>query len=204
VTADRSFEEIAATLKLAVSTLRDARVSFALGGSFGAWARGGPRPCNDLDLMVKPRDAERALEALGAVGMRTEKPPEEWLFKAWHGEVMIDLIFYPAGLEISDEVLGRAQKIPVLAVATPVMALEDILQTKLLALGEHALDYSALLGIARTVREQIDWPQLRARTCHSPYAAAFFTLTDELGIAPRDAAGEQHGAGAGARVRVIH
>jgi hypothetical protein len=179
-----TFDSICTTLKVAVATLRDARVPFALGGSLAAWARGGPRPQNDLDLMVKPEDADRALEALAGVGMRPENPPEEWLFKAWHDGVLIDLIFEPAGLEMTDEVLGRAESMPVMSIETPVMALEDVLATKLCALDEHSLDYSALVGIARALREQINWRALRERTLPSPYAAAFFTLVRELGIAP--------------------
>jgi hypothetical protein len=194
------FEPIAETLKVAVATLRDAQVPFALGGSLAAWARGGPEPQNDLDLMVKPKDAEAALRALAEAGMRTERPPEEWLFKAFNGEVMIDLIFQPAGLEMTDEVLARADIVSVLAVATPVMALEDVLATKLEALGEHSLDYSQLLAIARSLREQIDWQQLRARTSGWPYAAAFFTLVEQLGIVPVGAASAQP---AGSHVRVV-
>ncbi len=184
MSSEPSFDSICATLKLAVATLRDSEVPFALGGSLAAWARGGPRPHNDLDLMVKPEDAERALQALSEAGMRPEKPPEEWLFKAWHDGVLIDLIFAPAGLEMTDEVIGRAEPMPVISVETPVMALEDVLATKLCALNEHSLDYSALVGIARALREQIDWPELRERTLPSAYAEAFFTLVRELGIAP--------------------
>jgi hypothetical protein len=179
-----TFESLVATLKLAVSTLREAGIPFLLGGSFAAWARGGPEPQNDLDLMVKPADAEAALNALAAAGMRAERPPEEWLFKAWNGDVMIDLIFQPAGLDMTDEVFERGETMPVLAVTTPVMSLEDVLTTKLHALDEHSLDYSQLLGIARALRERIDWRQLRARTAGLPYARAFFTLVEDLGIAP--------------------
>jgi hypothetical protein len=198
--SELSFESICETLKVAVATLRDAGVPFALGGSLAAWARGGPRPHNDLDLMVKPGDAERALEALTEAGMRPEKPPEEWLFKAWHDGVLIDLIFEPAGLDLTDEVLGRAESMPVMAIETPVMALEDVLATKLCALDEHSLDYSALIGIARALREQIDWLELRERTLPSPYAEAFFTLVQELGVAPdlRRPEGHPH-----PRVRVL-
>ena len=63
-----------------------------------------------------------------------------------------------------------------------VMSLEDVLVTKLLALDEQTLDYRSLLQIARPVREQVDWDEVRARTADSPYAAAFFTLVEELGI----------------------
>jgi hypothetical protein len=134
--------------------------------------------------MVKPADAERALGALATAGMKSERPPEEWLVKAWHGDVMIDVIFRPAGLEMTDEVFARAEQISVMAIATPVMALEDVLATKLMSLDEHSLDYRGLLAIARALREQIDWEALYARTGDSPFAKAFFTLAHELGIAP--------------------
>ena len=191
-------------LKTAVATLRDAHIPFALGGSLAAWARGGPEPWNDLDLMVKPQDAERALEALAGAGMRTEKPPEEWLFKARSGAALIDIIFQPAGLEITDEVLSRAEPLSVLAVETPVMAIEDVLATKLNALNEQqSLDYRATLAIARSLREQIDWARLGQLTARSPYAKAFFTLVQELGIAPPPPAGTGHGEAARGNVRVI-
>lgn len=196
-----AFESLSQALKAAVAALRDARVPFVLGGSLAAWARGGPEPQNDLDFMIKPADAEAALRALTDAGMRPERPPEEWLFKAFCGEVMIDLIFRPAGLEMTDEVFERADTISVMAVGTPVIALEDILATKLHALDEHSLDYSSLLGIARAVREQIDWRALRERSGNSAYAQAFFTLVEELGVAPTASADEH--AGHPRRVRVV-
>src|SRR2546421_10634107 len=95
---NEAFDSLANTLKVAVSTLREADVPFVLGGSLAAWARGGPEPQNDLDLMLKPEDADAALQALEAAGMRPERTPEEWLYKAWDGEGRIDLIFHPSGL----------------------------------------------------------------------------------------------------------
>jgi predicted nucleotidyltransferase len=112
--------------------------------------------------------------------MRTEKPPEQWLFKAWDGEVLIDLIFEPAGMRITKQVLERGEELSVAAMQVRTMALEDILVTKLMALDEHCADYRDLLQIARALREQIDWPSLRERTSSSPFARAFFTLVDGL------------------------
>jgi hypothetical protein len=203
-----AFDSLIDTMKIAVAALREADVQFMLGGSMAAWARGGPEPDNDLDLMVKPDDVDAALDALARAGMRTEHPPEEWLYKAWHGEVMIDLIFRPSGLELNDEVFERAEAMSVMAVGMPVMALEDALVTMLYALDEHALDYSRVLRIARALREQIDWPAVGARTSGSPYARAFLTLVEELGIAPTSRrAADRPGAAAQAdprsRVRVV-
>ncbi|MDQ6745779.1 MAG: hypothetical protein M3Z27_07195 [Actinomycetota bacterium] len=141
------------------------------------------------------------MQALGDAGLRTERPPEEWLYKAWCGDVLIDLIFEPSGLELNEAVFARGETIPVMAISTPVMGIEDVLVTKLCALDEHSLNYTPLLGIARALREQIDWLQLRARTGESPYAKAFFTLAGELGIAPAEASSAS--STGSSRVRVI-
>lgn len=189
------FEE---SLKKAVAALREAGVPFLLGGSLAVWARGGPETQHDLDFVIKPEDADRALQVLAGVGMRVEKPPEEWLHKAWDGDVLIDLIFAPRGLDVTDEVMERGEFLHVAGITIPVMALDDVLATKLMALNEHQLDYTSVLTIARSVREQIDWNSLRARTARSPYAKAFFTLCDELEIVPPGARGHR-----GADVRVL-
>jgi hypothetical protein len=135
---------------------------------------------------------------LADAGMRVEKPPEEWLHKAWDGDVLIDLIFAPRGLDVTDEVIERGELLHVIGISIPVMAIEDVLATKLMALDEHRLDYTSVLRIARAVREQIDWEALRARTVASPYAKAFFTLCEELDIVPAGARGLR-----GAEVRVL-
>jgi hypothetical protein len=195
-TAEHPFPSIEATLKKAVAALREAEVPFLLAGSLAVWARGGPETRHDLDFVVKEEDVERAVDVLAEAGMRAEKPPEEWLWKAWDGEVLIDLIFAPRGLEVTDEVIQRGEQLHVLGITIPVMSIEDVLATKLLALHEHELDFTGLIRIARAVREQIDWRYLRERTKDSPYAAGFFVICEELGIA------DSHGS-YGAEVRLL-
>jgi predicted nucleotidyltransferase len=177
-----SFEELLETLKQAAAALRDADVRFVLGGGLAIWARGGPETEHDVDFFVKQEDAERAAKALERAGFRTEEPPEDWLYKGWRGDVMVDLIYAPSGLTVDDEWLDRAEVLEVYAVRMPVMRAEDVLVAKLLAMREHHLDYDRVLEIARTVREQIDWDDVRTRTDGSPFAKAFFTLVDELGV----------------------
>jgi hypothetical protein len=179
---DLPFGKIKETLKRAAGALRKEEVPFVLGGGLAVWARGGPATSHDLDLMVKPEDAERALEALAQSGLRPEKPPEGWLYKAWDGEVLVDLIFKPVGEPVDDTVFERAEELEVNAVPMLVMSLEDVLVTKLKALDEHELDYDRPLEFARSLRERIDWQDVRNRTDGSPYAKAFFTMIEELGI----------------------
>jgi predicted nucleotidyltransferase len=186
---DEGFGALLETLKKAAVALQEEGVPFLLGGGLACWVRGGPESDHDLDLMVKEEDAEDALEVLGGRGFRTEKPPEGWLYKAWDDGVLVDLIFQPTGLPITDEVFERGEQIEVEALPMRVMALEDVFVTKLLALDERSLDYAAPLEMARPVREQVDWEEVRGRTAHSPYAKAFFTLVEELGIVSRRPAG---------------
>jgi hypothetical protein len=195
---EQPFSDLEATLKRTAQALRAADIPFLLGGSLASWARGGPESRHDLDLMIREQDAEPALAALEAAGMRPEHPPEEWLVKAWDGDVLVDLIFSPKGLPIDDEVLARGETMSVLAMEMRVMAIEDVVITKLMALNEHALRYESLLEIARALREQIDWGHVRAATASSPFARAFFVLCEGLGIVPEQPAGT-----GGAHVRVI-
>jgi hypothetical protein len=183
------FDELLATLKKASAALRDEGIPYLLGGGLACWVRGGPESDHDLDLMLKEEDAERALDVLARQGMRPEKPPEGWLYKAWDGDVLVDLIFRPSGFEITDEVIERGEDLEVVSTPMRVMLLEDVLVAKLLALDEHHLDYGSLLEIARPVREQVDWDEVRDRTAESPYARAFFTLIEGLGVVEPRATG---------------
>jgi hypothetical protein len=193
----RAVDDFERALKNAVAALRDGPVPFLLGGSLAAWARGGPMSQHDLDLVVKPEDADRALELLQGAGMRPERPPEEWLYKAWDGDILVDVIFEPRGLEVTDEVIDRGEELHILGITIPVMALEDVLATKLMALDEHELDYSSIVLMTRALREKIDWTALAERTRESPYARAFFALAKELEIAPT-------GHADGAQVRLVN
>jgi hypothetical protein len=121
--------------------------------------------------------------------MRGERPPEGWLLKAWDGDVLVDLIFRPSGGPVDDSYFERASELEVVALPLLVASTDDVLATKLLAMTEQDPDYRPVIEIARALREQIDWPQLRDRVDESPFGAAFFTLAERLGLVPgfRDA-----------------
>jgi hypothetical protein len=172
-------------MKRAAAALRDADVEFMLGGGLAIWACGGPQSDHDVDFLVREADAERALQALVGAGMKAEQPPEEWLYKAYDGDVLVDLVFRPSGGPISDEHFARATQVEVHALTMLVASIDDVLVAKLLALSEQEPDFRHVLEVARALREQIDWSVVEARSSSSPFARAFFTLIEGLGIVER-------------------
>jgi hypothetical protein len=181
------FGELLDAMKHAAAALRDNEIEFALAGSFAVYARGGPETNHDVDFILSPDDADRALAVLSDAGFRAEKPPEGWLYKVFdEHDSMIDLIFSPNGAppDLVHQILVRADVLEVYAIKMKVMSATDVLASKLLALREHYLDYEPSLEVARSLREQIDWDVLSERTSASPYARAFFTLAEGLGLAP--------------------
>jgi len=181
---EQDFERLLAAMKKAGGVLNDAGIPFVLGGGLACWARGAPRTEHDVDFLVKPQDAERAQQALARAGMRPETPPEGWLLKAYEDGVLIDLIFEPQDGPIDDGTFERAEELEVHAMRMKVAALEDVFVQKLLALREQEPDFSSLLELARALREQVDWDEVRERTRESPFAKAYFILLDELEIVP--------------------
>jgi hypothetical protein len=175
-------DQLLESMTKAAAALRDADVPYLLAGSFAVWARGGPPHHTDLDFAVKPDDVERAVVALEQVGMKRKATPEEWLAKVCLGHVQIDLIFDPAGLEVDDDAIERGDDIEVNGMTFRVMAIDDVMTTKLFAFKEHYLDYESTLEAARMLREQIDWDELRRRCADYAYAQPFFTLAEELGV----------------------
>jgi predicted nucleotidyltransferase len=185
VPSDETFILVDA-MKRAAGALRNGDIPFVLAGGLACWSRGGPQTDHDVDFFIKPEDADRALEALEGAGMRTERPPEGWLVKAYDDNgALVDLIYSPSSGVVTDELIERAEEREVMAVRMKVATLEDVMTSKLLALKEQEPDFSGVLEIARMLREQMHWEEIRERTAGSPFAKAFFTLVEELGIVER-------------------
>ncbi|WP_084960184.1 nucleotidyltransferase [Thermoactinospora rubra] len=170
------------TLKRASSRLKEAGVKFALAGGCAAYARGAAPSLHDVDFVVTEKDANVALEALREIGFRTEKPPEDWLVKAYDEDRLVDLIFRLADRPVTEALLERAEPLTASAVIVPVLEATDLVISWLLPMSEHACDYGGLLAQVRAMREQVDWRRVAAVTEHSPYAFTFLTLLERLGV----------------------
>jgi Uncharacterised nucleotidyltransferase len=177
------------TLKRAANQLKVSEVPFCLAGGFAVYARGGESVDHDIDFLIKQEDAERALSALKEIGFRTVVPPEGWLVKAFDEDRLIDMIYSPVQRPVTDETLADTDEIAVNACHMPVLSATELMIHKMLSWTAHYCDFARGLPVARSLREQIDWAQLRERTAGSPFARAFFTLADGLEISPGAPAG---------------
>jgi predicted nucleotidyltransferase len=181
--SDTGVNGLLSAMKRAAAILRDHHVDFALAGGQAIYAHGGPESGHDVDFVLRREDAEDAVALLSQAGFQAERPPEGWLYKVRDDDALVDLIFAPNNrAEDVPEILGRAEEMEIDAITIKVMSVTDVLASKLLALKEHEVDYDDVLAIARACREQIDWDVLRELTGDSPYARAFFTLVEELGL----------------------
>ena len=181
-----NLQSLLATMKRAGAVLRENGVNHMLGGGLAIWARGGPPTDHDVDFLLREEEAGHALDALADAGFRPERPPEHWLYKAWDGDNLVDLVFHPAGGPIGDEHFARATEMEVSAHRTLVASIDDVLVAKLLALNEQEPDFRAVLEISRAVREQVNWKSVARRTRKSPFARAFFELVEGLEIVDGD------------------
>ena len=115
--------------------------------------------------------------------MNPRRRPKTGSYKAYDDNgVLVDVIFRPSEKPVTDEMLARGEELEVMAIKVNVVAADDVIVSKLLALREHELDHDTLIEMTRAVREQVDWADVRARTDHSPFARAFFTLAEGLDL----------------------
>jgi hypothetical protein len=178
-------DDVRDLLKRTAVALKESGVPFALCGGYAAWVRGAPEPDHDADFLVPQADAERAAKALADAGLEVVDPAEDWLVKvvdANGGEVFVDVLWRTCGVPVEADLIERADVLPVLSVQMPVLAATDILTTKLMALDEHYCDFARLLPVARALREQVDWPRVRADVASNDFAVVFLVLLDRLGI----------------------
>jgi hypothetical protein len=177
-------DDLLRTLTKVAKALRAQEIPFALAGGCAVYARGGPATEHDVDILVREQDAGAAVSALVAAGMRAATPPEDWLLKVYDGDSLVDLLFRPNEVPVTDETLARAEELQVGSVVLPVMPATEVMIGKLLVLDGHRCDFSELLPFARALREQINWDQVREATKHSPYAEAFLVLVERLDLLP--------------------
>src|ERR671921_489614 len=103
--------ELREALKRVAVSLKQSDIPFALIGGYAVWARGGPEPGHDVDFMVADTDAAAAAEKLAEDGFQVVQPPEDWLFKVFTDDVMVDVIYRDSGEPATRDVVEDADQI---------------------------------------------------------------------------------------------
>jgi predicted nucleotidyltransferase len=143
-------------------------VDYVLIGGQASAVHGRPRASGDVDLLVTPQDARRALTALADAGFATEETNPHWLFKAVKDGVLVDLLFKMKGdIYLDAEMLGRAAAHKVAGHMVRVIPREDLIVVKALAHDEETpRHWFDALGII--AGGGLDWDYLVRRAAKGP------------------------------------
>ena len=125
--AERRFDD---ALRVATANLDGSGLPWALIGGVASAAYGRPRWTNDIDVFCRPNHAPEILSALADAGMTTEETNPKWIFKAFHDDVQIDIIFKTAGMFFDDEMERRVCRHTFRDVQVPVVPREDLVVIK--------------------------------------------------------------------------
>ncbi|TMQ15131.1 MAG: nucleotidyltransferase family protein [Candidatus Rokuibacteriota bacterium] len=141
-------------------------IPFLVGGAY-AFERytGIGRHTKDFDLFLHPRDVERALAVLAAVGCETELSFPHWLAKARCGDDVVDLIFSSGnGVALVDDDWFRdsvAER--VLDVPVRLIPAEEMIWSKSFVMERERYDGADVAHVLRACADTLDWPRLLRR-----------------------------------------
>ena len=156
------------TLFAAAEALDKSGISYGLIGGVAASGMGRPRATHDVDIFVRPEDAEGALEALSKNDFRVEKTDYNWLFKGWKEDILVDIIFKSSGdIYFDDEMSTRTRYVQFHGRKIRVVSPEDFIIIKCAVHNEigphHWHDALAVLSHA-----SLDWDYLIKRARRAP------------------------------------
>jgi predicted nucleotidyltransferase len=158
---------VAAALGDVADALDQEEIPYVVIGGIASALYGRPRSSDDLDILVAKVDAERTLEALAGAGFDTERTNDQWIYKAFRGDVQVDVIFWLKGdLYLDDEMLARARRVDVGGRSVPVIPPEDLIVVKAIIHDEQTpRHWGDALGLVANC-DDLDWDYLIHRGRH--------------------------------------
>ena len=175
-------------LSEAVQALEKQAIDYVLIGGQASALLGRPRCSSDVDILVTPEDASRALEAFASAGFRTERINPHWLFKAFHKEVLIDLLFKTRGeIYLDEEMLRRSTIRRFRGTHVRVVPPEDLIVMKAIVHDEETpRHWGDALGILPVT--ELDWEYFLIRAQRAPCRMlSFLCYATSVDLAvPRD------------------
>jgi hypothetical protein len=155
-------------LGCAVVAVESAGIPYVLLGGLASAVLGRARHSTDVDLLVKPEDADAALAALAGAGFVIERTNPHWLYKGFLDGVLVDVLFKAKGdIYLDEEMLARATMQVFRGQTVRVIPPEDLIVIKAIVHDEetprHWYDALGILAAAA-----IEWDYLLRRACKSP------------------------------------
>lgn len=151
-----------------VAVLEREGVPYAVIGGIASTGYGRSRWTHDIDILVKPEDADYALTCLERAGFTTEKTDPKWLYKAFKRGVLVDVIFRSTGeIRLDAEMLARAVQVEALGCRPRLVPAEDLLVMKALVHDEGGpRHWHDALGLISA--NELDWAYLLRRARRAP------------------------------------
>jgi predicted nucleotidyltransferase len=143
-------------------------MAYGLIGGVASTAYGRPRWTKDIDVFCRAEDAEAVLERLTERLFEVERTNPMWIYKAFRDDVQIDVIFKVRNeVYFDEEMAARVRPVDLEGVSVPVLAPEDIVVMKAMAVDEESpWHWYDALGIITLV--DLDWEYLHVRARKSP------------------------------------
>lgn len=150
------------TLRLLV----EAKIPHLVGGALALKHFAGiVRDTKDLDVFLRRRDVEPALEVLSAHGYQTELLYPHWLGKAWSGPYFVDVIFDSAnGLyAVDDAWFEHADRCTLWKIPVLVCPAEELIAVKCFVMERERFDGADVVHLIEAYGKRLDWDRLLAR-----------------------------------------
>jgi hypothetical protein len=143
--------------------LSDSRAPFLVGGTYALthWT-GINRTTKDLDLFVRPEDAESIYESLRSAGFQVEVFAPHWLAKAKEGELLVDVIHSSGnGVARVDHLwLTHAERGEVLGMEVRFCPPEEMIWSKSFIMERERYDGADVAHILEARGGNMDWERL--------------------------------------------
>lgn len=152
----------------AIEIVEASGIPYALIGGVAVKSLGRPRVTHDIDLFVRPDDADRVLQVLEAKGFTSQKRDPFWLFKAWREDILVDVIFKSSGdIYFDEEMRSHVRRVPYLGRYINAISPEDFIVIKAAAHQEHnPHHWHDALAVMK--QGNLDWDYLLKRAKNAP------------------------------------
>jgi hypothetical protein len=146
-----------------IENLNISQIPFLVGGAQMLERYTGiSRDTKDVDLYLRPRDVESALEVLSAAGYRTEICFPHWLAKVCEGVLFVDVIFGSGNgiCEINEAWFEHSMKGEVFGTPIRYCPPEEMIWSKAFIMERERFDGADIAHLIRSCGEHMNWQRL--------------------------------------------